>query len=135
MIAIKHMLPINTKHNKPIVEAPSIKALCANDKIIPIKPITITGINVENITASMAVCVKFGISPEKIISAVSECNGVKGRCEIIPTGRNFTVICDYAHTPDAVENILSNVKEYCEGRLICKKSVLVFLHTFIISGV
>ena len=44
------MLPINTKHNKPIVEAPSIKALCANDKIIPIKPITITGINVENIT-------------------------------------------------------------------------------------
>ena len=75
--------------------------------------------NVENITASMAVCVKFGISPEKIISAVSECNGVKGRCEIIPTGRNFTVICDYAHTPDAVENILSNVKEYCEGRLIC----------------
>ena len=50
MIAIKHMLPINTKHNKPIVEAPSIKALCANDKIIPIKPITITGINVENIT-------------------------------------------------------------------------------------
>ena len=44
------MLPINTKHNKPIVEAPAIKALCANDKIIPIKPITITGINVENIT-------------------------------------------------------------------------------------
>ena len=50
MIAIKHMLPINTKHNKPIVEAPAIKALCSNDKIIPIKPITITGINVENIT-------------------------------------------------------------------------------------
>ena len=38
MIAIKHMLPINTKHNKPIVEAPAIKALCSNDKIIPIKP-------------------------------------------------------------------------------------------------
>ena len=46
-------------------------------------------------------------------------NGVKGRCEVIPTGRDFTVICDYAHTPDAIENILRSVKEYTDGRLIC----------------
>lgn len=47
------------------------------------------------------------------------CTGVRGRCEVIPTGRDFTVICDYAHTPDAVENILRSVKEYTKGRLIC----------------
>lgn len=75
--------------------------------------------NVENITAAIAVCLKFGISFDKIKSVITECPGVKGRCEIIPTGRDFTVICDYAHTPDAVENILSSVKEYCKGRLIC----------------
>ena len=45
--------------------------------------------------------------------------GVKGRCEIIPTGRDFTVICDYAHTPDAIENVLQSVREYTENRLIC----------------
>ena len=56
---------------------------------------------------------------EKIICAISGYNGVKGRCEVIPTGRDFTVICDYAHTPDALENILRSVKEYTEGRLIC----------------
>ncbi len=53
------------------------------------------------------------------IPALEACTGVKGRCEIIPTGRDFSVICDYAHTPDAIENILSSVKQITEGRLIC----------------
>jgi UDP-N-acetylmuramoyl-L-alanyl-D-glutamate--2,6-diaminopimelate ligase len=75
--------------------------------------------NVSNLTAAMAVCMRAGIAVDDIISAVEEYNGVKGRCEVIPTGRDFTVICDYAHTPDAVENILRSVKEYTENRLIC----------------
>ena len=76
-------------------------------------------INVSNVTAAISVCLKAGLPIEDILKAVSEYNGVKGRCEIIPTGRDFTVICDYAHTPDAVENILKSVREYTEGRLIC----------------
>ncbi|MGN0614414.1 MAG: UDP-N-acetylmuramoyl-L-alanyl-D-glutamate--2,6-diaminopimelate ligase [Porcipelethomonas sp.] len=75
--------------------------------------------NVSNVTAAITVCLKAGLSIENILSAVSEYNGVKGRCEIIPTGRDFTVICDYAHTPDAIENILKSVREYTENRLIC----------------
>lgn len=75
--------------------------------------------NVSNLTAVTAVCMRAGIPMEKIICAISGYNGVKGRCEVIPTGRDFTVICDYAHTPDALENILRSVKEYTEGRLIC----------------
>ena len=75
--------------------------------------------NVSNLTAAIAVCLKAGLPVDDIISAVENYNGVKGRCEIIPTGRDFTVICDYAHTPDAIENILRSVKEYTEGRLIC----------------
>ena len=80
----------------------------------------ITGLfNVSNITAAMAVCLKAGLDIESIISAVQKYNGVKGRCEVIPTGRDFTVICDYAHTPDAVENILRSVREYTKHNLIC----------------
>ena len=75
--------------------------------------------NVSNLTAAIAVCLMEGIALEDILRSVAGYNGVKGRCEVIPTGRDFTVICDYAHTPDAVENILRSVKEYTEGRLIC----------------
>ena len=75
--------------------------------------------NVSNITAAIAACLEEGLSIERIIPAIEEYNGVKGRCEIIPTGRDFTVICDYAHTPDAIENILRSVKEYTENDLIC----------------
>lgn len=75
--------------------------------------------NVSNLTAAMAVCLKAGLSIESIISAVESCAGVKGRCEVIPTDTDFTVICDYAHTPDAVENILRSVREYTKHRLIC----------------
>ncbi len=75
--------------------------------------------NVSNLTAAISVCLRENIPAEKIISAIAEYNGVKGRCEVIPTGRDFTVICDYAHTPDAIENILRSVKEYTDNRLIC----------------
>lgn len=75
--------------------------------------------NVANVTSAITVCLKAGLAIENILSAISDYNGVKGRCEIIPTGKEFTVICDYAHTPDAVENILKSVKEYTAGRLIC----------------
>lgn len=75
--------------------------------------------NVSNLTAAIAVCLRENIPADIILSAIENYNGVKGRCEVIPTGRDFTVICDYAHTPDAVENVLRSVKEYTESRLIC----------------
>lgn len=75
--------------------------------------------NVSNLTAAIAVCLRENIPAADILSAIADYNGVKGRCEVIPTGRDFTVICDYAHTPDAVENILRSVKEYTENHLIC----------------
>lgn len=75
--------------------------------------------NVDNSVAAAAVCILLGIEKETALKYLSQCKGVKGRCEVIPTGKEFTVICDYAHTPDAIENVLSAVKEYTKGRLIC----------------
>ena len=75
--------------------------------------------NAANASAAAAVCIKAGIPAERVFEAIEKCHGVKGRCEVIPTGRDFTVICDYAHTPDAIENILKSVREYTDNRLIC----------------
>ncbi len=75
--------------------------------------------NVSNASAVLDCCERLGISITKAIEDLSQCKGVKGRSEVIETKRDFTVICDYAHTPDALENILPNVRHYTEGRLIC----------------
>lgn len=77
------------------------------------------GFNAANASAAYAACRSMGLVPEQILPCLADCAGVKGRCEVIPTGRDFSVICDYAHTPDAIENILGNVKLCTEGRLIC----------------
>ena len=60
-----------------------------------------------------------GFDVKKTVDILKDQRGVRGRAEVIPTGRDFTVICDYAHTPDAVENILSAMKSSAKGRLIC----------------
>ena len=45
--------------------------------------------------------------------------GVRGRAEVVPTGRDFTVICDYAHTPDALENVLKAIRNGAKGKVKC----------------
>lgn len=93
--------------------------LCRGSKSRLIKTPVPGLFNVSNITAAIAVCDKAGIPADKVIEAIAAYKGVKGRCEVIPTGRDFTVICDYAHTPDALVNILRSVREYTANRLIC----------------
>lgn len=93
--------------------------LCCGDKSYPVH-LHLTGMfNVSNALAATAACRALGLSMRKILQALETCHGVRGRCEVIPIDRDFTVICDYAHTPDAIENILRSVKEYTKGRLIC----------------
>lgn len=66
-----------------------------------------------------AVCaVEIGIPLATVAAALSELHGVKGRAEVVPTGKDFTVIIDYAHTPDGLKNILSTFRECKKNRLI-----------------
>ncbi len=67
-----------------------------------------------------AVCAKtLGFTDEQIATALEKLEGVKGRAEVVKTGKDFTIIIDYAHTPDGLENILSTFKELKNGRLVC----------------
>ena len=70
---------------------------------------------------SMAVAVtglQLGLDPSDIAKGLSDIEGVKGRAEVVPTNRDFTVIIDYAHTPDGLKNILSTFKECHKNRLM-----------------
>ncbi len=73
---------------------------------------------VYNSLGVIAACSELGIPVEKIVSAISESNGVKGRVEVVPTKGDYTVLIDYAHTPDAIENVLSTVREVSKGRVV-----------------
>jgi UDP-N-acetylmuramoyl-L-alanyl-D-glutamate--2,6-diaminopimelate ligase len=66
-----------------------------------------------------AVCAKeLGLPLNEITDALSSIEGVKGRAEVVPCDRDFTIIIDYAHTPDGLQNILNTFKECPKNRLV-----------------
>ena len=73
---------------------------------------------VFNSLAVAVTALELGINIENIKDGLFALSGVKGRAESVPTGRDFTVIIDYAHTPDGLKNILSTFKECDKNRLI-----------------
>ena len=74
--------------------------------------------SVYNGLCAATVCLALGMPFDRVVAALSAASGVKGRAEVVPTGRDFTVVIDYAHTPDGIENICRTLKECCAGRLV-----------------
>lgn len=74
--------------------------------------------SVYNGMAAAACAITLGIPFDTVVDALYRATGVKGRAEIVPTGRDFTVVIDYAHTPDGLENICQTMKACCAGRLV-----------------
>ncbi len=74
--------------------------------------------NVANLTATFAVLVVVGLSPDLAVKSLSNLKPVPGRMETIPLKNGATVIVDYAHNPHALESVLQSVSTHVEGRLI-----------------
>ncbi len=74
--------------------------------------------SIYNSLAAIGACGQMGISQEAVKAGLERVQ-VPGRAELVDTGRDFSVIIDYAHTPDSLENILKAVKDYAAGRVIC----------------
>ncbi len=74
---------------------------------------------VYNTLTVMGIASLLGVSLDKCAAALAEVEGVKGRIEVVPTpGTAYTVLIDYAHTPDGLENVLLSVRDFCKGRVI-----------------
>ncbi len=74
--------------------------------------------SVYNALSAAGCAISAGISPEQISEELGQSGVIKGRAEVYPTERDFTIILDYAHTPDGVENILSSMRAVSDGRLV-----------------
>ncbi|AAT59983.1 MULTISPECIES: UDP-N-acetylmuramoyl-L-alanyl-D-glutamate--2,6-diaminopimelate ligase [Bacillus cereus group] len=74
--------------------------------------------NVYNALAAITVALVEGIPLTNISDSLSTLKRIEGRMEIIDENQDFLVIVDYAHTPDALENVLSTISEFSKGKVI-----------------
>lgn len=77
------------------------------------------GFSIYNALGVTACALNLGLELPAIAAALRSARGVKGRVEVVPVPADYTVIIDYAHTPDALENILTTVRDLTEGRVLC----------------
>lgn len=74
--------------------------------------------SVYNALCAIGICQGTGVGISDIAKALILAKGVKGRAEVLSTPTDYTVMIDYAHTPDGLENIIGTVKGFCRGRVI-----------------
>lgn len=74
--------------------------------------------NVENALAAFTFALGWGIDPEVARGAMARARGVAGRMERVDVGQPFTIVVDYAHSPDALEKVLGVLRPITAGRLL-----------------
>ena len=100
-------------------EADSTKfVLVFSGKKYDVKTNLIGEFNVYNLLAAIAGAFARGIAVEKAIEAVADFGGVDGRMQRIETGREYSVIVDFAHTPDGLENALGTLNKLPHKNII-----------------
>ncbi|MBE3554044.1 MAG: UDP-N-acetylmuramyl-tripeptide synthetase, partial [Thermicanus sp.] len=86
---------------------------------IPARLFLMGRFNLYNALAAITSTLFQGIPVEIGLEAIREVHGINGRFERVRAGQDFTVIVDYAHTPDGLENVLSTIRQFAKGRILC----------------
>ena len=74
--------------------------------------------SIYNSMSAIVCMLELGMDFEKTIEAVKNSHGVPGRMEVVPTDTPYTMIIDYAHTPDSLKNAITALREVTPGRII-----------------
>lgn len=113
-----------TDFPSPLITISSVKVeqeglsftICYKSETAVVSVPVVGDFNVENVTAVIAALIAQGHSLESASTAVKQISAVSGRMEKI-TGAGRTVIVDYAHTPDALDRVLSSIRPCCPGKI------------------
>ena len=92
--------------------------LSSDDEHLPAELHIPGAFSLYNALAALAAVRALGVPLECAARELRHCRGVRGRAEVVPTGTDYTVLIDYAHTPDALENILSAIGGFADARVI-----------------
>jgi UDP-N-acetylmuramoyl-L-alanyl-D-glutamate--2,6-diaminopimelate ligase len=82
----------------------------------PVRSPLLGRFNVLNILAAIGVGLSYGLSPEVMTAGLAACPAVPGRLERVEAGQPFAVVVDYAHTDDALRNVIQAARELTNGR-------------------
>ena len=74
--------------------------------------------SVYNALGVLSCALLLGIPLDRGAEALSGAGGVKGRVEVVPADGDYTILIDYAHTPDAIENVLRSMRAVAGGRIV-----------------
>ena len=74
--------------------------------------------SVYNALTAAGCCISAGLTLRQIANGFKSASGVKGRIEVVKTNTDYTVIIDYAHTPDGLANILDAIRGFAKGRIV-----------------
>jgi UDP-N-acetylmuramoyl-L-alanyl-D-glutamate--2,6-diaminopimelate ligase len=74
--------------------------------------------NVENVLGVVAAAQLLDVDDDDVAAGLRALHGVPGRFEAVDEGQPFTVLVDYAHTPDSLDNVLRAAREFAEGRVL-----------------
>ena len=93
-------------------------AVCGG-KRVPVR-VNIPGhFMIDNALDVLGAALVLGIPLEESAAVLTRVPHVKGRVEVVPTpGKDYTVLIDYAHSPDSLENVLTTVKGFAKGRTV-----------------
>jgi UDP-N-acetylmuramoyl-L-alanyl-D-glutamate--2,6-diaminopimelate ligase len=94
-------------------------AIGPRDLAVPVTVRLPGAFNVQNALAALAGLVLAGVPADRAAAGLACVRGVPGRMERIDAGQPFTALVDYAHTPDAVETLLTTVRAVTSGRILC----------------
>ena len=92
--------------------------LCFDGQRCPIKSPLVGEYNISNLLAAAGICLAAGIDIDTVAKGLSDFKNVPGRLERVDCGQSFGVFVDYAHTDDALKNVLAAMRPLCKGKLI-----------------
>ncbi|CAN2236583.1 UDP-N-acetylmuramoyl-L-alanyl-D-glutamate--2,6-diaminopimelate ligase [Candidatus Planktophila dulcis] len=76
------------------------------------------GFNLDNLLLALAIAVECGIDPIELAAITPSLTGAAGRLEAVSLGQGYRAFVDYAHSPDAVSNVLAAAREFTPGKII-----------------
>lgn len=114
----KNEADLSAKNIRLFPERVEFEALTA-DAICRVRLPIPGGFSIYNALGVLTCALGLGISLPVAAQSLAHVKGVKGRIEVVPVPAPFTVLIDYAHTPDALENILTTVRDLTANRVIC----------------